>query len=228
MRFSVLPYWDQNVDIELAPWTPYEKDYTPVSVNTLFNPTLGKLAGFAFEVHSELFAMHSFHSGSMGTLARHNLIDSVSSKRVEPGFSMVFAYSEAVEHSVLALLPFFPGLMAGITLCDIWRDDVLVDECKVLMVMSEDPIFDETPFVEALCEAFKVICRKQKPNTSYFAEKFGYKRFSISYETDDTTLMRITQALFDMELDATKAVLGPMPELKVPQFVPSQPQKKSE
>ena len=28
--------------------------------------------------------------------------------------------------------------------------------------------------------------------------------------------MRITQALFDLELDATKEVVGPVPELKVP------------
>ena len=41
---------------------------------------------------------------------------------------MVFSYSEMLEHSVLPLLRQYPGLMAGLTLCDIWSENVLVDE----------------------------------------------------------------------------------------------------
>ena len=117
--------------------------------------------------------------------------------------------------------------MAGLTLCDIWRENVLVDECKVLMLVDEDPFFNETDFIEALYKTFQSAAGRENSNLSFFAEKFGYKRFSISYETDDLLQMRITetddllqmritQALFDLELDATKEVVGPVPELKVP------------
>ena len=41
MANSVLPYWDQNIDLDIAPWVPYGKDYSPVTVNSLCNPTLG-------------------------------------------------------------------------------------------------------------------------------------------------------------------------------------------
>ena len=39
---SVLPYWDQNIDLDIAPWVPYGKDYSPVTVNRLYNPLLGR------------------------------------------------------------------------------------------------------------------------------------------------------------------------------------------
>ena len=216
MANSVLPYWDQNIDLDIAPWVPYGKDYSPVTVNSLCNPTLGGLAGLALEMKSEFLYMRSLQNGSIGTMARQNIIDPVRNSSIELGFTMVFAYSEQLEQSVLRLLHKYPGLMAGLTLCDIWRENVLVDECKVLMLVDEDPFFNETDFIEALYKTFQSAAGRENSNLSFFAEKFGYKRFSISYETDDLLQMRITQALFDLELDATKEVVGPVPELKVP------------
>ena len=81
---------------------------------------------------------------------------------IELGFTMVFAYSEQLEQSVLRLLHKYPGLMAGLTLCDIWRENVLVDECKVLMLVDEDPFFNETDFIEALYKTFQN-ARELKP-----------------------------------------------------------------
>lgn len=216
MKNSILPYWDQNIDLDIAPWVPYGKDYSPVTVNRLCDPLLGRLAGLALEMKSEFLYMRSFLSGNIGTMARQNIIDPGRGGGLELGFTMVFSYSENLEHSVLPLLHSYPGLMAGLTLCDIWSEEVLVDECKVLMLVNEDPFFNETDFMEKLCAAFQSAAGIRDSNLSFFAEKFGYRRFSISYETDDLTQMRITQQLFDMELDATKEVLGPIPELKVP------------
>ena len=121
---SVLPYWDQNIDLDIAPWVPYGKDYSPVTVNSLCNPTLGGLAGLALEMKSEFLYMRSFQNGSIGTMARQNIIDPVRNSSIELGFTMVFAYSEQLEQSVLRLLHKYPGLMAGLTLCDIWRENV--------------------------------------------------------------------------------------------------------
>ena len=98
---------------------------------------------------------------------------------------------------------------------------MLVDECKVIMLVSEDPFFDEDRFFLTLEKSFQILSGKNKSNISFFAEKFGYRRFSISYETDDVTNMRITQALFDIELDQTREVIGPTPELKLPRILGS-------
>lgn len=213
---SILPYWDQNIELDIAPWIPYGKDYSPVTVNSLYSPLLGSVAGLAFELRSEFLYLRSFQSGNVGTLVRQNMIDPVRNKGLELGFTMVFSFSEQVESAIIPLLYEYSGLRAGLTLCGIWSDDVLVDECKVLMLVCEDPFFDESRFIVSLQKSFQHSVGDKKPDISFFAEKFGYRRFSISYETEDLTQMRITQTLFDMELDATKELLGPAPELKLP------------
>lgn len=213
---SILPYWDQNIELDIVPWIPYGKDYNPVTVNTMVSPLLGSLAGLAFEMESEFLYLRSFQSGNVGTLARQNIIDPARNRSLELGFTMVFSYSELVESAIIALMGKDPGLKAGLTLCGIWSEDVLVDECKVVMIISEDPFFDERIFFGSLNSSFQFFSGKKKSNISFFAEKFGYRRFSISYETDNVTQMRITQALFDFELDFTKEVIGPAPEMKIP------------
>jgi hypothetical protein len=52
--------------------------------------------------------------------------------------------------------------------------------------------------------------------TSFFAEQFGYRRFSIPFETDDVTELSITKILFDFEFEATRNVVGPPPEVAFP------------
>lgn len=213
---SILPYWDQNIELDIAPWLPYGKDYSPVTVNNLLSPLLGNVAGLAFEMQSEFLYLRSFQSGNVGTMARQNIIDPGRNGGVELGFTMVFTYSEKIEHSIIPLIGEYPGLKAGLTLCGIWSDDVLVDECKVVVLVSEDPFFDEGAFFKSLQKSFQSFSGRERSNLSFFAEKFGYRRFSISYETDNLTQMRITQALFDIELEATKELVGPTPEMKLP------------
>mgnify|MGYP003591255451 CR=1 FL=1 len=213
---SILPYWDQNIDLDIVPWLPYGKDYSPVSVNKMISPMLGSLAGLAFEMESEFLYLRSFQSGNVGTMARQNNIDPGRNGGIEFGFTMVFTYSEPMEHALLPLMGSFPALKAGLTLCGIWSSGVLIDECKVIALVSEDPFFNETLCFAAMQKSFQHFSGRKKSNLSFFAEKFGYRRFSISYETDNVTSMQITQALFDFELDFTNEVIGPAPELKLP------------
>lgn len=216
---SILPYWDQNVDLDIVPWIPYGKDFSPVTVNSMYSQVLGNVAGLAFEMDSEFLYLRSFLSGNVGTMARQNMIDPARNRGVELGFTMIFTYSEALEKAILPLLKKFQSMKAALTLCGIWNDHVLVDECKVIMLVSEETFFDETAFLESLQASFRHSSGRMDSNLSFFAEKFGYRRFSISYETDDLTQMQITQALFDFELGATQEVLGPAPELRLP-FLP--------
>ena len=48
---------------------------------------------------------------------------------------------------------------------------------------------------------------------AYYAEKFGYRRATIPFETDDMTQLAITQMLFDLEMEETRQVVGPAPEI---------------
>ena len=59
---SILPYWDQNIELDIVPWIPYGKDYNPVTVNNMLSPVLGSLAGLAFEMNSEFLYLRSFQS----------------------------------------------------------------------------------------------------------------------------------------------------------------------
>ncbi len=72
---------------------------------------------------------------------------------------------------MIPLIKEYPGLRAGLTLCGIWSSDVLVDECKVLVLVSEDPFFDEGGVFQITSEVFPeylgdraleplVLCRK--------------------------------------------------------------------
>ena len=215
---SILPYWDQNIELDVVPWFPYGKDYFPVTVNNMVSPILGNVAGLAFEIQSEFLYLRSFQSGNVGTLARQYMMDPVRNSGIELGFTMVFTYSDMMEKCIIALVSKFQGMKAGLTLCGIWKDDVLIDECKVIMISSEDPFFDERLFFIAMQKAFWIFAGKKKSNISFFAEKFGYRRFSISYETDNVTQMMITQALFDLELESTQELIGPAPEVKMNSF----------
>lgn len=210
---SVLPYWDRNLELNIVTWFPYGIDYTPVVSNVMTDPLITNISSLAFEMDSELLHVKSFLGGYGGTLARHNQVDPLRNKTGTFGFSIVFSYSAMMEQCLLIILSRFQNLQAGITLCSIFKDGVLVDENKVILVSGDDLIFDEKQFFVSLEKILQIYTGKEKSNTTFFAEKFGYRRFTIAYETDDIMSMRISQALFDFEFDTTREFVGPMPEV---------------
>lgn len=219
MTMSVLPYWDMNVDIDMTPWVPYGKDYNPVSCTAICGTPLRDIAGLALDLDSEFLFMNSLTEGAIGAMSRGNIIDP-GHDGFGFGFVMVFAYSVAMEQIMAFLAMRNEGIMAGITLCDVWDGDVLVDEFKAVMLVAADPMFNESKLLDEMLVLFRFVIGRLHSGVSFFAEKFGYKRAVISYETDDITQLNITQLLYDMELDATKEVLGPSPEIEVPKPLP--------
>lgn len=216
---SILPYWDQELELSVPDWLPYAKDYSPVASNELYNPLLGMLSALALGLNSEFLYLHGMQCGSVGTMSRQNIVSSTNNGVVDFGFSMVFAWSSKMEEAILPYLIEFQGLKAGITICSIWSKDLLVAESKVILLVNENPFFDENRFIAALTKGFALRLDVNSQQNAFFAEKFGYRRFSISYETEEVTQMKITQLLFDMELEATREILGPAPELKIPPFI---------
>lgn len=213
---SSLPYWDQNVDLEIASWLPYRIDFTPISVNALHSERLASIARLAFGLESEFFYLHSPESGYVGTMARESLIDPDKNSERTGGFTIVFSYSSSIERVLGSVVQGQLNVYAGLTLCGIWDRFVLVDECKVVAVASDDPQFDEDQFLNNLEQALKQSKEVRNSNLAFYAEKFGYRRFSIPYETDNVTQMEISQLLFEFEMEETLKIVGPLPEVSLP------------
>jgi hypothetical protein len=95
---------------------------------------------------------------------------------------------------------------------------LLLENIKVIVLVSDSIVFSEEEFLsdfESMFEAGKVAGRS---NISYFAEKFGYRRFCMAYETDDLLQLRISKLLYEMELPETRQMVGPSPEMSFPPF----------
>lgn len=214
---SLLPYWDHSVELDMDTWAPYGLDYTPVSVIGFHSDSLRSIASLSLEVGSEFLCLRSFKSGSVGPLLRESLIDPGRRVQREIGFTLLLGYSRIMEALSHMLVQVSPGLNAGLTLCGVWDREMLVDECKVIALVSEVPFFDEDRFL-GLLEKALVKATGNCRNTTFFAERFGYRRFSVPYDTDDVMDLRISRVLFDLEMEETHEIVGPVPEVGMPDF----------
>ncbi|MFA5621714.1 MAG: hypothetical protein WC948_03315 [Thermovirgaceae bacterium] len=212
---GILPYWDQNMDLDIAPWTPYAKDFNPVSVNLLHSDQLGKIASLALGMDSELLFVESTETGQVGPLFRENLLIPGRRHHYDGGFSLIFGYSAMMEALLGLFAQVFPGVSAGLAVCGVWDRFMLVDECKVIVLVGDSLLLNESKCFLALQEIMAATAT-DNGSSSFFAEQFGYRRFSIPFETDDITSLAISKILFDFELDATHALLGPPPEVSLP------------
>ena len=216
LRFSSLPYWDQNVNLEIASWMPYGIDFNPVSVNALYSERFASIARLAFGFGSEFFYLRSSGNGYVGTMARESLMYPDKNREDADGFRIVFSYSPSIERILESVARGQLNVYAGLTLCEIWDRSVLVDECKVVALASDDPLFDEDQFLNHLEQALKQSEEVKNSNLAFYAEKFGYRRFTIPYETDNVIQMEISQLLFEFELEETLEIVGPSPEVSLP------------
>ena len=216
LRFSSLPYWDQNVNLEIASWMPYGIDFNPVSVNALYSERFANIARLAFGFGSEFFYLRSSGNGYVGTMARESLMYPDKNSEDADGFRIVFSYSPSIERILESVARGQLNVYAGLTLCEIWDRSVLVDECKVVALASDDPLFDEDQFLNHLEQALKQSEEVQNSILAFYAEKFGYRRFTIPYETDNVIQMEISQLLFEFELEETLEIVGPSPEVSLP------------
>lgn len=203
------------MEFDVESWMPYRCDFKPITTNSMFSDALGRIARMAMRAGSEFLYMESGNGCPVGTLVPENLIRPRVSETESSNFAMVFSYSPHMEALLYDLASASDSFGAGITLCAIWNRAILVDECKVLVVASLSPHFDEEAFLDSLDSALARDESPQGENVPYFAEKFGYRRFSIPYETDDVTDLQISDLLLSFEFDATRVYVGPMPEVRL-------------
>ena len=213
-----LPYWERDIELDIEPWVAYSCDFNPVSVNALFSESLGRIAEMAICAESEFLYMESCGRYPVGTLVPENLIRPRLTSLYFSGFAMIFAYSQQMERILYNLANIRADVGVGITSCCIWKKDILVDECKVLVAASEDPLFDSERFLRLLEDEMETSESAEGANVPYFAEKFGYRRGSILYETDDVTRMNITRLLMSFEFEEIRQYVGPVPELSLDSF----------
>ena len=214
----MLPYWNSDLDLEIASWFPFGMDYQPISMDCLHNPSLKRIAASCLDRESEFFFMVSPRTGCVGSLMRDNFY------RIEPqsflslGFMMVLGYSPRMERLICDGVRGMEELSAGVAFCSLWRDKgVLMENMKVIVLVSEGVFFDEEKF---LADFEKMLSSKNDaPDLAFFAEKFGYRRFYMAYETDDPLQLRISKLLYEMEFSETRQMVGPSPEVAFPPFL---------
>jgi hypothetical protein len=212
---SRLPYWSQNMEFDIETWVPYRCDFKPITTNSLFSDALGTIAEMAMRLESELLYMWNDEDCPIGTLVPENLIRPPFEDAGHQGFAIVFSYSEAMEKVLHGMYGSGDLFGAGVTLCGIWKSAILLEECKVLVVASSNPLFDPEAFLDSLGIALSNSEKADGGNVPYFAEKFGFRRFSIPYETDNVTELQISSILMDFEFDETKRFIGPASELSL-------------
>ena len=211
-RTGILPYWNHDVELDVVSWLPYSFDPHPVSVHAMHSEELRSIAAMALELGSELLYLNSLGSGQVGSLFPDRLIDPGRHEDAEAGFAMIFGYSRPMEMLTCLLSSSMPGLKAGLALCGLWDRHMLLDEMKVIAFASQNIFFEEGPFLTMLRDVLSKAAGEQQ-RCAFYAEKFGYRRATIPFETDDMTQMAITQTLFDFEMEETRQVVGPAPEI---------------
>lgn len=215
---STMNYWDHNVDLRIASWFPLGKDYKPVSINSYHSQILEEIGSLSMDLDSELFCLTSLKSGYVGSLLRDNMLVPGKDIKVDLGFTMVFGYSRKMESLLFTLLKGVQGIRGGITTCTLWNNERLLESFKSIILVSTNPLFDEDSFFNLLVRAMKVVV-DEKSSRTYFAEKFGYTRFFIPFETDNATNLQISRYLYEMEFDETRRSVGPSPEVSLPEVM---------
>jgi hypothetical protein len=210
-----LPYWDSDVDMEVASWFPLRMDYLPVSVNAHHSAVLRQIAALSLCMDSEFFFLASLRSGYAGTLLRDSMFVPGRVNRIGLGFTMLFGYSSPMEELLSSMVDTEEEVEAGVSFCCLWNGDIMLDNFKSIVLVSGNPLFDEGPFLAELASNLerRVSSGRSLP---FFAEKFGYRRFFIRYETDDLTGLEISRLLFEMEFEETRKSVGPSPEVAFP------------
>jgi len=217
-----LPFWTSELQVEIPSWFPWGKDYQPVSINRFHDRVLRDISALCFDLDSEFYFMASPLVGYVGSLPREKYFQDISESTFHLGFLMVFAFSEKIEKALIASLALTDagkGLSIGLTFCSLWRGGVYEGKMKVIAIASDEPFYDGTKYLESLVHVLRQIKNVIKPaELSYYAEKFGYNRFSLEAENINHYDVRVTEILSEIEDDGAKDIVGGSPMINFPPF----------
>lgn len=210
-----LPYWDSELDVEVGPWGSFKMEHRPVSAPALYSPQMGRLANEAMALESEFLYMNGLGMGAAGSMIWENSLLLMDEVPVLPMFTLIFGYSRKIESFLSDFLLSRQGLKGGVTVCTFWQDEVPIVHYKVAAVLGTVPLVDEEQCISSLIDA--MARRKDRDSSlSYFAEKLGFLRAPVPYETDRPGDLSVTEKLQSFQLAATREVLGPSPSVPMP------------
>ena len=212
-----LPYWNSEIDIEAGSWASARKARGLVSMARLHGPQLAKLASLVLNCDSELLYICGRENAPAGSMLWD---DAVLERRVAPDmlpFTLVLGYSRKIEKIAAAITERVPGLRAGVTDCTFWNGGVPLERYKVIAFLAALPVFDESAFLDTLVTELKNQIQSGE-TTSFYAERLGFVRAPVPYETDVPAQMLMFDELDSFQLDATRSVVGPAPSVPLPVF----------
>ena len=148
---------------------------------------------------------------------RDNFYKESTSGNLNLGFMMLLGYSPQMEQMLTRKFSDQKEIKAGVAFCSLWSKTLFLKNMKVIVLVSDNILFSEDAFLEDFESMFDKEVRVSS-SIAYFAEKFGYRRFCMAYETDDLMQLRISKLLYEMELPETRRMVGPSPEMPFPPF----------
>ncbi len=156
---------------------------------------------------SEFFCLTSLQSGYAGTLLRDSMFipaSSAGSISASPCSSATRPHGGGRG----SLLESQGDIEGGVSFCTLWDRDIILESFKAIILVSGNPFFSEDDFLDRLGVVLEKSVSSQA-NMPFFAEKFGYRRFFIPYETDNPVDLEISRLLYEMEFEETRKWGGP-------------------
>ena len=219
----LLPFWNSELSVEISPCFPFGKDYQPVSVNRFYDLTLKEIAASCLDLEGEFFFVASPVTGCVGNLPRENFFRYGTGISFNLGFFLVLGFSEKLEKAIILSLVSSKnaqGLFAGIANCSLRSHGIFQSNAKVIVIVSDDPFYDGTEYLKELAMILHSIKRNSgASDLSYYAEKFGYDRFSIGWENENPVDLNISKIISEFNYDGTKEIVGGSSRVNMPPFL---------
>ena len=217
-----LPSWKKELYIEISQCFPLGRDYQPASINRFYSDTLENIARSCIDLEGEFFFMASPLTGCVGSLPRENFFRFSSDNVFNLGFLFVLGYSGLLERAVILSLSSeaAKGLSAGVTSCSLWSSGKFRTNTNVIAVTSDDPFYDCSEYLKIFERMLRDIKELLKvPELSYYAEKFGYDRFPVTWENEKPYDAKINQTLSELKNEGTREIVGGSASIDFPSFM---------
>ncbi len=212
-----LPYWDSEIDVEVGSLAFSNREHAALTLAGLHSELLKKLSAYALSLGSELLYLCGTNCGVAGSMIwEEAILDQRDLSEGSP-FTLVFGYSREMERLASHFVEGQRALRAGVTQCTFWNRKIPLASYKVIAFMAALPVVNEMKSLKALVEEFR--------HSGYgctlvadYAERFGFLRAPVSYETDTPGGLLMTSRLEEFQLEATRSVVGPSPSVPLPLF----------
>ena len=219
----ILPFWNSELYVEISRCFPFGRDYHPVSLSRFHDATLQRISEACFDLGGEFFFMASPQFGCVGNLSRENYFKYSPDSVMNLGFIMTLGYSELLEKAVIASLMLPEAklrLTAGITACSLWSRGVYHGVTKVIAVAADEPFFDSSDYLAGFAKILESFRETFKGGSnSYYAERFGYDRFFMSWENDNPVDIAVSRTIAEFEFDGTREIAGGSTTEEFPPFM---------